>query len=76
MIATAHKRGGQMKKEKKEMIDEAHGLYLKIDDKMRALINNIMDADAKRKFPVTVEVDGKVKHYTLNTFVKKLGFLK
>jgi len=57
-----------------KVIEEAHGLYIIIDDRTREIVNKYKNWNAKRKYQVTVKVDGRIKHMTLNSFMKKLGF--
>ena len=63
-------------KEYKGKINESHGIYLhlEIDEDVKKMIDDMKKKPAVKHYEVTVKVNGRVKHFTLNTFIKKLGF--
>jgi hypothetical protein len=52
----------------------AYGLKIVLTDETLGDIRKAVNANAKEKFEVAVEVDGKTKTYTLDDFLNRLGF--
>jgi len=57
-------------------VDSATGVYIdiNIDPTLEQTIRNISELDAEVKSDVAVSFRGRVKRYTLQEFLQKLGF--